>query len=98
MSKEEAHLEFANNGQEACDKALTEAYDIILMDVQMPVMDGYAATRFLRAKGYTSPIIALTAHAMIEDQQRSIREGCTAHVIKPVARKALIEIIKSLLK
>ncbi len=73
-------------------------YDIILMDIQMPVLDGLEATRRLRAGGYKAPILALTAHALREEIERSIRAGCNKHLIKPVNRHDLVNGILSQLK
>jgi CheY-like chemotaxis protein len=86
----------AENGQIAMDLALAaegagEGFDIVLMDIQMPVMDGFEATRRLRQMGYTRPIIALTANAMNEDRQRCIDAGCDDYLSKPANRTALAE-------
>jgi signal transduction histidine kinase/ActR/RegA family two-component response regulator len=93
-----AEVTLAENGQIACDAALTahvrgEPFDVILMDMQMPVMDGYEATRRLRADGYAGPIIALTAHSMEGDRQKCLDVGCTDYATKPVARQQLLATI-----
>lgn len=77
-------VESAVNGQQAVDKATTSDYDIILMDMQMPVMDGYTATRTLREAGLDIPIVALTANAMRGDEEKCLAAGCTGFLTKPV--------------
>jgi PAS domain S-box-containing protein len=77
-------VEEAENGQVAVDKATRTAYDAILMDMSMPVMDGFTATKLLRGRGMKLPIIALTAHAMKGFEQEILAAGCTGYVTKPI--------------
>ncbi len=84
LIKRGAKVEFADNGLVGVEKALQGHYDILLMDIQMPVLDGYSATQRLREAGYRIPIIALTAHAMSEVRKKCLDVGCTDHLPKPV--------------
>jgi CheY-like chemotaxis protein len=79
-----------DNGQQAIDLLNTAEIDVVLMDVQMPIMDGLTAVMKLRASGYTKPIIALTANAMREDREYALSIGFTDFVAKPVNRQDLI--------
>lgn len=81
-----AGIEVANaeNGEQGAKKALSNNYDMVLMDIQMPVLDGYEATSKLRKLGYTKPIIALTANAMKEDQKQCMAVGCNDYITKPI--------------
>ena len=83
-------VDTAENGQVGCDMALAEPYDMILMDVQMPVMDGYSATRLLRGKKIKIPIFALTAHAMKGIEQKCITAGFNGVMTKPIDIDGLI--------
>ncbi|MEZ0390934.1 MAG: response regulator [Pseudobdellovibrionaceae bacterium] len=91
LARKGMKVQFANNGAEGVQKALSEYYDFILMDMQMPVMDGYTATRNLRESGYQKPIIALTAHAMKEDRERCLQAGCDDYLTKPLDSAVLHE-------
>ena len=93
LTKSGAQVEVASNGEEGVQKALSEEFDLILMDMQMPVMDGYAATEALREKGYTKPIIALTGFAMIGDREKTMQSGCTDYLSKPVEKLKLLEFV-----
>ncbi len=84
LAKQGATVETAVNGREAFKSCMRGKFDIVLMDIQMPVMDGYEATRALREAGYQKPIIALTAHAMAEERARSLAAGCNLHITKPI--------------
>lgn len=95
LTKAGAQLESAENGLEGFEKALNGNYDLVLMDVQMPLMDGYAATQKLREHGYKKPIIALTAHAMSEVRKKCLSVGYTDHLTKPIDPKKLISCIAS---
>ncbi|KAA3654256.1 MAG: response regulator [Proteobacteria bacterium] len=88
-------IDEAENGQVAVDRAQDGRYDLILMDMQMPVMDGYTATRNLRAAGLSTPIVALTANAMQGYEQEVIAAGCTAYLTKPVDIDALLATVAS---
>ncbi len=91
LKRKGALIEFANNGVEGLKKALAKKYDVVLMDIQMPVQDGYVTVEKLRASNYRGPIIALTAHAMAEEREKCIRIGCDDFLSKPIDQQQLIE-------
>lgn len=100
--KETAYtIDFANNGQQAVEKYKSASYDLVLMDILMPVMDGWQATRAIRSfeaeKGLSpSPIVAVTANAFEEDRQKSLNAGCTDFLSKPVRKLALLDCVARL--
>jgi two-component system, sensor histidine kinase and response regulator len=83
----------AINGRECVDRVQAEPFDVVLMDIQMPVMDGLAATKLIRAESRfrSLPIIAMTAHAMSGDRERSLEAGMNDHLTKPINPQALME-------
>lgn len=94
-----AEVEIAENGKLGLECGLRakendQPFDAILMDMQMPIMDGYTATSELRSAGYTGKIIALTAHAMTGDSNRCLEAGCDAYATKPIEKQKLLELIK----
>ena len=85
----------AENGAEALDRFKSDTFDLVLMDVQMPIMDGYAATRAIRAwerqvARPRTPVIALTANAVKQDMERSLEAGCDDHLTKPIKKQILL--------
>lgn len=93
LRKTGAKITLANNGAEGVKFAQAHFYNVILMDIQMPVMDGHDAVRMLRLQGYPGPIIALTAHAMKEERERAIASGFSHFLTKPIDRKSLFELL-----
>lgn len=98
LTKVGATVTKADNGLSAFRKGVEGNFDIILMDIQMPEMDGYEATRSLREAGFRKPIIALTAHAMAEERARTIAAGCDGHLTKPINQLDLLATVKKFLK
>jgi len=84
----------AVNGRIAVELATTEPFGLILMDMQMPVMDGYAATAELRRRGQTVPIVAMTAYAMADDREKCLASGCNGYLPKPVDEETLLKTVR----
>lgn len=93
-----ATVDFADDGEMGVVAATREKYDAILMDIQMPVMDGYTATTELRRRGVQTPIIALTGYAMKEDQEKCLKVGCDAYISKPFDRAKLVQSVSAHLR
>jgi CheY-like chemotaxis protein len=100
LGRVNAEIVSVENGREAID-AVTNAekehktFDVVLMDMQMPVLNGYQATRILRQRGYSKPIIALTAHSLEGDRQKCFESGCSDYISKPIEWSSLIEKIEA---
>jgi CheY-like chemotaxis protein len=92
-------IETVENGEEAVQHFISGAFDMVLMDMQMPVLDGYGATARIRAwererARSPVPILALTAYALQDEREKSMRAGCTAHLTKPIRRQTLLASIR----
>jgi CheY-like chemotaxis protein len=88
----------AQNGQEAFELAKNNAYDLVLMDMQMPIMGGIDATVLLRKQGYKGYIIALTANASKEDQENCYKAGCDAFLTKPIDQSSFNDVVSNYLR
>lgn|GEM_PF-5304078 len=100
LKKTPYEIVVVHNGADAVDAVKASTFDLVLMDVQMPVMDGYAATRIIRQweqenQCQSVPIVALTAHAFAENERQSMDAGCTAHLTKPITKPRLLDAIAS---
>ena len=81
----------AAGGLEGIELAKTKDFDVVLMDIQMPIIDGFQTTRKLRDMGFNKPIFAVTAHVMTEEHQKCIEAGCNTVVKKPITQNELFK-------
>jgi CheY-like chemotaxis protein len=86
-----------SDGKEAVEKVTAENFDLVLMDIQMPVMNGCDATKAIRRAGITTPIIAVTAFAMVGDSKKCLDAGCDDYLSKPINQKELMEMLQKYL-
>jgi CheY-like chemotaxis protein len=98
LQKSGAQVVVVSNGRQAVEAAVAGGFDLILMDMLMPEMDGYEATAQLRARGIQIPIVALTANAGREDRERCLTTGCCDYLAKPVDKYLLLETIRRNMK
>lgn len=91
LEKEGAEVTVVSDGALGVKSALTDEFDVILMDIQMPVLDGHEATKILRTAKFKKPIVALTAHAFKEEQAKCLESGFTDFLTKPIKRSLLID-------
>jgi len=97
LEKAGLQVTIVENGKQAAEKALDGNFDLILMDMQMPVMNGYDATKKLRQQGFMTPIVALTANAMQGDDKKCFDVGCNDYIPKPIDRQKLLQILNKYL-
>ena len=88
----------ANNGTQALEIATTEAFDLILLDVMMPGLDGYAVCRALRERGRLVPVLMLTAKAMVDDRVEGLDSGADDYLVKPFSLRELLARVRALLR
>lgn len=98
LRKSGARVDIVENGRQAVDAALSHQYDLILMDMQMPLLDGVEATKALRQQGYTNPIVALTANALRQDEEACEEAGANAFLVKPIDFPKFYQVLSRYLK
>lgn len=97
LENENLEIDTAENGQQALQKTGEKKYDLILMDIQMPLIDGYTTTLRLREKGILTPIVAITAHALPSDRQHCREVGCNGYITKPIDKVSFRNTVRSYL-
>lgn len=98
LKSAEVVVEIAGNGEEAFQKVTEFAYDLVLMDIQMPILDGYAASRKIRENRIDIPIVAMTAHAMEGELQRCTSAGMNDYLTKPIKKDILLTTISKIIR
>jgi CheY-like chemotaxis protein len=103
LEKVGAEVTVAGDGQPAVDSAVGaqtrgDPFDVVLMDMQMPVLDGYSAVRLLREQGYGLPIIAVTANSMSSDREQCFQAGCDEFATKPINKRELLGTIHDVIQ
>ena len=98
LQKEGVLVRTAADGENGIAIAMAEDFDVLLMDIQMPVLDGHEATKKLRKLNFTKPIVALTAHAMVEERTKCMASGFNEFLTKPIQRSLLIEVLARYLR
>ncbi|MBW8002361.1 MAG: response regulator [Planctomycetes bacterium] len=93
LQKMDVDLTIVDSGYDCIEIVQKQSFDIILMDIRMPIMDGYKTTKILRRAGLTIPIIAVTACALKDDREKCISSGCNDYISKPIRIERLREII-----
>ena len=91
MKQTGADVEMAAGGLEGIELAKNQKFDVVLMDIQMPIMDGFQTTKKLREMGFDKPIFAVTAHVMTEEHEKCIQAGCNTVVKKPITQNELFK-------
>ncbi|UYP47285.1 Chemotaxis protein CheY [Candidatus Lokiarchaeum ossiferum] len=99
LKKYGCHVIEAQDGYSGVELAVAESPDLILMDIQLPILDGYGATKKIRSieKTKNIPIIAITSYAMVGDKEKTLRAGCNVYIEKPIDPKSFIEELKKFL-
>lgn len=98
LSNWNMRFDICDNGQKAVEMLSAEPYDLVLMDIRMPVLDGYEATRVIRSQlGLAVPVIGITAHPTNEEKERCLANGMNNYIVKPVDEEGLFRLICSYL-